>query len=71
MSLESEFGREKYYGFKSQNKPKNGKLVFVNKDGKEEAVLMNDKPFALLNAEKMRLIREQGIFKRQLKVKYL
>lgn len=67
----AEFGRQKAYGSPHKVvKPVNGKLVFVRKDGKEET-LMNDKPFALLNAEKMRLIRGGHFFTRQLKVKYL
>jgi len=67
----AEFGRQKAYGSPHKVvRPLNGKLVFVHSNGKEET-LMHDKPFALLNAEKTRLIRGGHFFKRQLKVKYL
>ena len=65
-----EFGRQKYHGVKANGKkPKNGKLVCIIR-GKEESIL-EDLPFAILNAKRSELIRKQEYFPHQLKLRYL
>ena len=49
-------------------KPTNGKLVYIDNAGKEH-VLLNDKPFALLNQYKSRI--KDAYIRNSLKIKYL